>query len=145
MLLRHKSDLLNILFGVVVLVMVVVSTSACGSAATASPTPATIPDTGGGQNQSITLDNNGQTVQLNVGDLFLLKLGEGYDWEVISSDTAVLSREPNVMVVRGAQGIYIANQAGTADLTATGTPQCQPDTACPSLAIGFSLHVVVNG
>ncbi len=94
----------------------------------------------------ITLDNQGQTINMTVGQSFLLKLGDNYTWDIVVSDDAVISRVRNIAVVQGAQGIYDANQAGTATLTATGDPVCrQAQPACAMPSIQFVLTVVVKG
>ena len=103
------------------------------------------PDGGIGNNSNtITLDNNNQLITFHVGEAFLLKLGEGYDWSPVIDDMTIISREMNVAVVRGAQGIYLAHKAGTTTLTATGDPQCrQSKPACMTPSIIFTLHIEV--
>jgi hypothetical protein len=82
---------------------------------------------------------------MKIGQSFLLKLGELYDWEVTVSDQNVVSRARNITVVRGAQGVYDALQAGTAKLTATGDPLCRQLTpACGMPSILFTVTVVVK-
>ncbi|MCZ7381538.1 MAG: hypothetical protein O8C64_08245 [Candidatus Methanoperedens sp.] len=81
-----------------------------------------------------------------VDETFLLKLGEGYDWNISIDDQTVISREVNVMVIRGAQGIYRAHKPGRATLTAVGDPTCRqsvPPCGAPSRL--FRLNVVVSG
>lgn len=98
------------------------------------------------ENQTITLADNGRTITLNVNETFLLKLGEGYDWNITIDDQTIFSRVVNVLVVRGAQGIYIAHRPGNATLTAVGSPEClksQPPCAMPSIL--FKVFVVVPG
>ncbi len=97
------------------------------------------------QPKTITLDDQGKTIQMTVGQSFLLKLGEEYAWEVTLGDQNVVSRAVNITVVRGAQGIYRAHQAGTTTLTATGDPQCrqsQPPCMVPSRV--FTVTIVVQ-
>lgn len=51
------------------------------------------------------------------------------------ADPMIVSRVVNVLVIRGAQGIYEAKQPGTTTLTATGDPPCrkvQPPCMLPS-------------
>ncbi len=94
----------------------------------------------------ITLDDNSKTITLRVNETFLLQLGEGYDWNITIDDQTVLSRVVNVLVARGAQGIYEAHKPGRATLTAVGDPLCRrakPPCAAPSRL--FSLNVVVAG
>lgn len=123
---------------------------------TALPVPTGVPtvqDTptaavgGGGPGSNandITLDNNNQLITLHVGETFLLKLGEIYDWNVNIDDMSVISRVKNVMVIRGAQGLYTAGQPGKAVLTAQGDPTCrQSKPACMMPSIIFTLYVEV--
>jgi carboxyl-terminal processing protease len=118
-----------------------------GQAAGSTPVPATpdVPANPGEQARTITLSDDGATVDLRVGDRFLLKLGEEYDWTVSISDDSVLSRLINVTVVRAAQGIYETHRAGTATVSATGDPACrktQPPCAAPSRL--FQIQIAVK-
>lgn len=70
----------------------------------------------------ITLDDNDKTTILQVNETFLLKLGEFYDWNITIDDQTIVSRVVNVLVVKGAQGIYRAHKPGSATLTAAGDP-----------------------
>jgi hypothetical protein len=94
----------------------------------------------------ITLSDNGKTYVTHIGESFLLNLGtEGYDWTVEVSNQNVLHRELNVMPILGAQGIYVAENPGTAVLTATGDPLCrQSKPACMRPSILFSITVIVE-
>jgi len=98
------------------------------------------------ENQTITLADNGRTITLRVNETFLLKLGEGYDWNISIDDQTIFSRVMNVLVVRGAQGIYVAHRPGNATLTSVGSPEClksQPPCTRPSIL--FKVFVVVAG
>jgi hypothetical protein len=93
----------------------------------------------------ITLEDQSKTINLAVGESFLLKLGEEYTWEVNISNQDVLSRVKNIAVVRGAQGIYTAHQAGTVTLSATGDPQCrQSKPPCAMPSIQFEITIIVK-
>jgi hypothetical protein len=95
--------------------------------------------------QTVTLEDDGGTITLQAGERFLLKLGEEYDWTVTIADQTILSRVKNVMVVRGAQGLYEANKPGSTTLTASGDPVCrqsQPPCAMPSRL--FEIKVTVR-
>jgi hypothetical protein len=108
------------------------------------PTVNTPDEPAAGDAKTVTLDDQGKTIQLGVGQSFLLKLGEDYDWQVTASDQNVVSRARNIAVVRGAQGVYDAHQAGTVTLTASGDPACrqsQPPCAMPSML--FTVTIVV--
>ena len=41
--------------------------------------------------QTITLADNGRTITLNVNETFLLKLGEGYDWDIAIDEQTIFS------------------------------------------------------
>jgi hypothetical protein len=114
-----------------------------GSTATASPA---VPPTGSdGQELSITLADQGQTVKLKVGQRFVLNLGSDYDWNPVVENQAVVSRVVGILVIRGAQGIYEARSAGQTQLTASGDPTClksKPACAMPSRL--FQITIVVE-
>jgi hypothetical protein len=116
--------------------------SAC-AAQSVQPRPSIPPISDG--SRTVKLDDQGKTITIAVGESFLLELGETYNWNVTISDQAVLSRVIGITVIRGAQGVYQANRAGTVALSATGDPQCrqsQPACAIPSLL--FRITVVVK-
>jgi carboxyl-terminal processing protease len=94
--------------------------------------------------QTVTLDDEGQTITLKAGERFLLQLGAEYDWTVTVADQSILSRVVNVTVVRGAQGLYEAHKLGSTTLTATGDPVCrqsQPPCATPSRLFEIRVNV----
>ncbi len=93
----------------------------------------------------VTLQDNHQTIRMHVNESFLLQLGEGYDWNINVGDQSIISREVNVMVIRGAQGIYLAHKPGTTTLEATGDPLCrQSKPACGMPSVSFQIDIVVQ-
>jgi hypothetical protein len=95
--------------------------------------------------QVITLADQGKTIDLAVGESFLLQLGEEYAWDVTISDQNVVSRVKNITVIRGAQGVYNALQAGTVTLSATGDPVClQAKPPCAKPSIMFTITIIVK-
>lgn len=93
----------------------------------------------------VTLENNGQTIHLPVGGSFLLNLGEPYNWDVTVSDQSILARKVNILVIRGAQGVYEALKPGQVTLSAAGDPACralQPPCMMPSVT--FEVTVIVQ-
>ncbi len=95
--------------------------------------------------QTVTLGDDGKTISLKVGERFLLALGSGYDWTVNLSNPAIISRVANITVVNGAQGVYEAKAAGSATLTASGSPVCrkvQPPCGLPSRT--FKIQITVH-
>src|SRR4051812_22764467 len=51
--------------------------------------------------RQVTLADNGSTIQMTVGDSFLLFLGEGFEWTVDVQKQGVVSRVVNIAVIRG--------------------------------------------
>ncbi|MDE1770487.1 MAG: hypothetical protein KGI28_08060 [Thaumarchaeota archaeon] len=104
-----------------------------------------VQNSGGTPSQKvITLADNGKSLTLQKGDSFLLKLGEMYNWNVTIDNQTVVSRVVNIMVVRGAQGVYDAHNAGQATLAATGDPSCRSSVpACEIPSILFQLNITV--
>jgi hypothetical protein len=120
------------------------TTSGSGSGVTSTP-GSTEPPSGTPQSITVTLDDQGKTINLRVGDSFLLKLGEGYDWNITISDQSIVSRAMGIAVIRGAQGVYDAHKAGTVTLSATGDPQClQSQPSCGLPSISFEVTIVVS-
>ncbi len=93
----------------------------------------------------VTLDDGGQTLQLQAGQRFLLALGTGFDWTVTVGDPYVVSRVADVPVPEGAQGIYEAKQPGRTTLTAVGDPPCRKATPpCGAPSRLFRVEIVVR-
>lgn len=94
----------------------------------------------------VTLEDNGKTFNLKVGDSFLLNLGiDTYDWTVTVDNENTMHMKMGVMVIKGAQGIYDALAPGTAVLSATGDPHCrQSKPACGAPSILFTITVIVK-
>ncbi len=93
---------------------------------------------------TVTLADNGKTITMTNGQTFLLNLGADYDWAVDVADQSVLSRVPNITVIRGAQGVYQARRAGTTTLAAQGKVICPPSQVCPQVIVDFRIQVVVK-
>ncbi len=92
----------------------------------------------------VTQADNGHTISLRVGQTFLVALGNTLDWNVTVADPTIVSRVVNVLVVRGAQGLYRANAPGQTTLTATGRPICAPGQACPMFIQLVKVNLVVR-
>jgi hypothetical protein len=105
----------------------------------------TVPPSEDGSEITVGLDKNGQSIQLRVGQTFLLALGADLNWAVAVTDQTVVSRVPNITVVRGAQGVYRALRTGSTNLTGIGDPPCRsvaPPCAAPSLLFSLSISVI---
>jgi hypothetical protein len=130
---------------VLLLAVVVAGGAACDKLPTggsgATPTPTSAAEAG----RVVTLADDGQTITMHVGESFLLKLGQAYEWTVIPLDQDIISREPNVLTVIGSQGLYQAHKVGRTQLTATGDPPCrQSQPPCEMPSRGFLVDVVVE-
>lgn len=108
-----------------------------------APTKSISPSTSAHQQGTVTMADNNSTLHYNVGDSFLLKLGD-YVWDISMSNPSIISRIKNVAVIRGAQGIYAVNNAGQTDLTAVGRPMCNQGEMCSHLEILFKVKIVVS-
>lgn len=116
--------------------------SGAGSSAAESSSGVITPGPDG--NLSVTLADAGKTIRLKAGERFLLNLGEGFDWSPEVADQSVISRVPNIAVIRGAQGIYEAHKTGTTTLNVTGDPTCRkskPPCGMASRAVHFTIEV----
>lgn len=136
------------------------TTSTAATVGSAASTPATIaPATATGMGTAapaataspvtgvlrLTTADDGRTIDLVVGQRFLLALGSSLNWTVAVADPAVVSRVVNILVVRGAQGVYVAKSPGTTTLSATGEASCrQAKPPCAIAARGFRVTLVVQ-
>ncbi|HVC83426.1 MAG TPA: hypothetical protein VNL35_23295 [Chloroflexota bacterium] len=105
----------------------------------APPSPTTAPGP-----QAITLANNGQVIHYTVGQRFVLELGSDDAWNLTFSTPGIVKRAINVMMIRGAQGIYTAAEPGHTTLTAIGVPVCPAGKICSNLARRFQVSLVVR-
>lgn len=93
---------------------------------------------------TITLGDNGNTVELYSGDRLDLNLSTKYTWKINVDNDTVLKRVSNQIPSSGSQGIYESLEPGMAILSATGTQICSQETqSCDAPEINFILHVVV--
>jgi hypothetical protein len=111
-----------------------------GSGGLVPPSAVALPASG------VTLSENGMAFTMHSGESFLLNLGtDVYEWTVEVDHQDVLQRKMGVAVIRGAQGIYVAQNPGTAILTASGDPLCrQTKPACMMPSLLFSITVIVQ-
>ena len=93
---------------------------------------------------TITLDQDGATFAMRVGDTFTLMLGTTFNWGVGSMDTSVVRQVVNIAAPpAGTQGTFVAVGAGSTDLTATGGMNCPAMQPCPAIARLFRVHLIV--
>lgn len=88
---------------------------------------------------TVTLADQGSTVEMKVGDRLRLALEDGYDWTVTIADTTLLR------AVMGEAMLYQAARPGQTPLNAVGELPCHkaiPPCEAPSRL--FSLTVIVR-
>ena len=93
----------------------------------------------------VTIDDGEKTIELRVGERFLLVLKKSdFEWEAGVEDSTVLKKVTDVEVIAGAQGIFEAQRAGRTRLVALGNPPCAksaPPCHTPSLRLEFNIVV----
>jgi hypothetical protein len=149
---RHRASWLVVAGVAVTLGLLVVNGCvSAGSSIAPGPTPgtpaatATVPSPGQPTASAlvVTIADNGTSLHLAIGQEFLLNLGSAADWAVTVADQRIVQRIGDVLVVRGAQGIYEARTAGTTSLSAVGSPPC-PTDVCPLYRLGFRITITVG-
>lgn len=93
----------------------------------------------------IGLPSQNQTVELQVGETFELRLTGDMEWDVQIGDERVVARVPG-QPAAGSQGVFKALAPGSAALTAIGEPLCRKATpACMTPSFQFSVTIAVRG
>jgi len=108
-------------------------------------TESSTPNATAAQMRTVGLNDNHTEVRLQAGSEFLLELGEG-GWVITLQDPGIVVRVPNITVVRGAQGVYVAKCAGrTVLMAARLPPQGTPEAAAnPSSSQEVAIELVVE-
>jgi predicted secreted protein len=93
----------------------------------------------------ITLEDAKQSIRLSVGERFLIALEkESYEWTLILQNETVIREVKDSPRPPKSQGIFQAEQKGTAMISATGELPChklKPACLAPSLAAEFTFIV----
>jgi hypothetical protein len=105
-----------------------------------APTPTPSPANAAASPVTVTQADDGTILHLAVGQQFLLDLGASMSWAVTVADQSVVGRVPGILVIQGAQGVYVARTAGTTLLNAVGSPHCTAG-ACPLFRIAFTITI----
>ncbi len=97
--------------------------------------------------RNVTVADKDQTLTFQVGQSFLLFLGNDFTWTATTDDPAVVSHmPPDLFAVPGAQGLFEARKPGHTTLTAIGEPACRQEQipcAVPTPMV-FSVQIVVQ-
>ena len=105
------------------------------------PTPTRPPALG----RTITLADHGSTLTMLVAQRFLLSLGDEFQWKVTPKDERVLGKVPDVLMVKGSQGLYEAKKKGRTALDAVGEPACRKaKPPCEAPSRSFHLEIIVE-
>lgn len=95
---------------------------------------------------TVTLEDGGKTINLKVGEKFMLLLKkDDYTWTPEITDSSVIRRVDDASIIPGAQGIFQAEQPGSTRLIAAGELPCHrtiPSCLAPTLA--FEVAFVVQ-
>lgn len=95
--------------------------------------------------RTLTLDDVGKTIELEVGEKFLLVLNRSpYFWTASVINPAIVKPDAEISPVMGAVGIFEAVRAGQTDLFAVGEPAChnsKPPCEAPTLQFHVTLVV----
>jgi hypothetical protein len=94
----------------------------------------------------VTLDDTGKTVNLEVGERFLLVLKkDNYDFTVAVQNESVIKKVIDVDIPQGALGLFEAERPGQTLLTAAGELPChQSRPACLAPALQVEVNFVVK-
>jgi hypothetical protein len=95
---------------------------------------------------TVTIDDGGKTIDLRVGERFLLILKKSnLEWETTVQDSTILKKVTDVDVIAGAQGVFEAQRVGQTKLDAIGNFPCAKLTPpCNMPSLQFELGVVVR-
>ncbi len=93
----------------------------------------------------ITLAADHRPLTAHIGQRFLLKMGDGYNWTVTSTDQTIVSRTSNAQTVSSPQERYEADRPGVASLIARGDPLCRTARPpCPAPVRVISITIIVT-
>ena len=92
---------------------------------------------------TLTLADLGKTIDLAVGQQFLVKLGGGYAWTVHFAELTNVVAVPTLLPILGAQGIYEPVAPGKTSFIASGEPDCSSknDPSCPKTPLVFEVTI----
>jgi hypothetical protein len=96
--------------------------------------------------RTVTIDDGGKTIDLRVGERFLLILKKSnFEWETSVQDSTVLKKVTDVEVIAGAQGVFEAQRVGQTKIDSIGNLPCtklRPPCNMPSLQFELGVMVV---
>jgi hypothetical protein len=85
-----------------------------------------------------------QNLNLQVGETFRLKLGQGIDWTIAIADEKIISRPPGAPPADPA-GPYQALAPGTTTIMVRGDPTCRKaKPACMQPSFAYEIQVAVR-
>jgi hypothetical protein len=91
----------------------------------------------------LTDEDDGRSVVLPLGSELSLQLDSAWVWDepAVQGDAVALARVDYLVDPGFMEWIVTAQRAGTAVVTATGEPNCDDISTCPSRAVSFTIHV----
>ncbi|HYL98982.1 MAG TPA: hypothetical protein VEZ90_08515 [Blastocatellia bacterium] len=99
-----------------------------------------------GTERTITLADDGKTIELKTGDRVLIQLSAAFDWTLDPYDTEILKSVKGAKELpKGAQALLEATKSGTTTVSLDGDPQCLKSTPpCALQSRHFKVSVVVD-
>jgi len=94
----------------------------------------------------ITLDDSDQTVEMQVGDRFMVFFQRDvYEFDLSFDDPTLTKRVDDSELLPGAQGVFEAERSGSTTLTGVGSLPCHKSTPpCEAPSIGVQVHLVIH-
>jgi hypothetical protein len=94
---------------------------------------------------TITLADQGKTINLKVGQQFLVALGGGYGWKVDFDELKNIVAVPTLLPIFGTQGIFQPVAAGRVSFKAKGEPNCNKEEGpCPENPVQFEVIIAIE-
>lgn len=94
---------------------------------------------------TITLADQGKTINVEVGQQFLVNLGGGYGWRVAFEELKNIVAVPTLLPILGAQGIFQPVASGTVSFKAKGVPECNKDQPpCAQTPVEFEVTIAIE-
>ena len=94
---------------------------------------------------TITRADQGKTINLAVGQQFLVNLGGDYGWQVNFDELKHIVAVPTLLPILGAQGIFQPVAVGRTSFKAKGEPTCNKDQPpCAGTTVQFEVTIAIE-
>jgi hypothetical protein len=95
---------------------------------------------------TLTLADQGKTIDLKVGQQFLVALGGGYAWKVDFQELKNIVVVPTLLPIFGSQGLFEPIASGRVSFKAKGEPNCNKEEGgpCPQNPVDFEVTIAIE-